>query len=379
MAPALSKRWRERSRMLLRNSERYMSDTRKRLDWADMAKGLSIFLVVIMYCAASVGEDTGQTGFLHWTIAFAMPFRMPEFFMLSGLFLSQVIDRPWRAYADRRIVHYFYFYALWAVIHIVFKIALIGRDPGGALGALAFAIVEPYGVLWFIYMLGIFGLVSKLLHQGKVPHWAVLLVAAGLQIASIHTGSYLIDQFAAYFVYFYGGYVFAPHLFALASWSSANTRAALGVLAAWAAINAVIVFSPGFRMDPVHIQIGWGALPVLHMILAFAGATAIVIGAALLSKIAWMDWLRWLGSKSLVIYVAFVLPMGIARTLLLALGVHEPNIVSLLTMIVAITAPLVLWWLTQVTGLGKFLFERPSWAHLPGTNGSPRRKAIPAE
>ena len=54
-----------------------------RLDWVDMAKGLSIFLVVAMYCAASVGEDTGNIGFLHWMMAFAMPFRMPEFFLLS--------------------------------------------------------------------------------------------------------------------------------------------------------------------------------------------------------------------------------------------------------------------------------------------------------
>src|SRR5690349_20473875 len=103
-----------------------------RLDWVDMAKGLSIFLVVIMYCASSVGEDTGQIGFLHWTIAFAMPFRMPEFFLLSGLFLSQVIARPWNTYADRRVVHYFYFYVLWAIIHIVFKEALVARDFGGA-------------------------------------------------------------------------------------------------------------------------------------------------------------------------------------------------------------------------------------------------------
>ena len=167
-----------------------MAVAKQRLDWVDMAKGLSIFLVVIMYCASSVGEDTGQTGFLHWTIAFAMPFRMPEFFLISGLFLSQVIDRPWRAYADRRVVHYFYFYALWAVIHILFKVALIGRDPAGALSYLAWAVVEPYGVLWFIYMLAVFGLVSKLLHQFKVPHWATLAVGAVLQTARQLRGAY---------------------------------------------------------------------------------------------------------------------------------------------------------------------------------------------
>lgn len=355
-----------------------MSAAKQRLDWVDMAKGLSIFLVVIMYCASSVGEDTGQTGFLHWTIAFAMPFRMPEFFLISGLFLSQVIDRPWRAYADRRAVHYFYFYALWAVIHIVFKVALIGRDPVGALSYLAWAVVEPYGVLWFIYMLGIFGLASKVLHQLRVPFWAVLLGGATLQMASIHTGSYLIDQFCAYFIYFYAGYVFAPMIFRLADWTASNVMAALGLLAAWALANAVLVFTPGFRLDPVHIQMGWAALPGVHLVAALAGALAICIASALLVRLPWMNWLRWMGGKSLVVYVAFVLPMGIARTLLLAVGIEEPNLVSLIIMTVAIGSPLVLWWITEKVGFGKFLFERPAWAHLPGSQPT-RPVAAPAE
>jgi uncharacterized membrane protein YcfT len=350
-----------------------MAVAKQRLDWVDMAKGLSIFLVVIMYCASSVGEDTGQTGFLHWTIAFAMPFRMPEFFLISGLFLSQVIDRPWRAYADRRVVHYLYVYALWAVIHILFKVALIGRDPAGALSYLAWAVVEPYGVLWFIYMLAVFGLVSKLLHQFKVPHWATLAVGAVLQMAADHTGSYLVDQFCAYFVYFYAGYVFAPMIFRMADWAGDNVRAALGVLALWAIVNAVLVFTPGFRLDPVHIQLGWGALPGVHLLAAIAGALAICLASALLVRVPWM------GTKSLVVYVSFVLPMGIARTLLLAAGIEEPNLVSLIIMIIAIGSPLVLWWLTEKTGFGKFLFERPSWAHLPGTNGRPKSQAVPAE
>ena len=351
-----------------------MSAINDRLAWVDMAKGLSIFLVVMMYCAASVGEDTGQTGVLHWAMAFAMPFRMPEFFLISGLFLSQVIARPWKTYADRRVVHYLYFYALWAVIHIVFKVALVGRDPVTAASYLAWAVIEPYGVLWFIYMLAVFGLVAKALHQARAPHWAVLAVAAALQMTGLRTGSYMLDQFSAYYVYFHAGYVFAPHLFRLADWSRGNVPAALGVLAAWAAANAFLVFSPGFRLDPVHIEMGYASLPGLHLVLALAGAAAICVVSALLTNLPFMDWLRWLGTRSLVVYVAFVLPMGIARLILLRLGIDEVNVLSLATMTVAIVAPLVLWWLTERTGFGRWLFERPGWAHLPGT----RRPAPPA-
>ena len=356
-----------------------MSGNARRLDWVDMAKGLSIFLVVMMYCASSIGEDTGQTGVLHWAIAFATPFRMPEFFLISGLFLSQVIDRPWRAFADRRVVHYLYFYLLWAVIHIVFKVALLAGDPVTAASYLAWALVEPYGVLWFIYMLAVFGAAAKLLHDLRVPHWVALAIGAGLQMATIHTGSYIVDQAAEYFVFFYAGYAFAPQLFRLANWATDHAGLALGGLALWAIVNAALVFSPGFRLDPVHIQMGFAALPGIHLALALAGSAAICVTAALLARLPVMNWLRWLGEKSLVIYVAFVLPMGVARTVLLRVGIDEPNVLSLITMAVAIIAPLVLWWLVQKTGFGKFLFERPAWAHLPGTRKSGAGTAVPAE
>ena len=350
-----------------------------RLDWVDMAKGLSIFLVVIMYCAASVGEDTGRTGFLHWTIAFAMPFRMPEFFLLSGLFLSHVIARARTAFADRRVVHYLYFYGLWAVIHIAFKQGFLAGNPAGAGSSLLWAVVEPYGVLWFIYMLAVFGIASKILYQLRAPHWAVLSIAALLQMAPIHTGSYLVDQFAEYFIYFYAGYALAYPIFRLAEWAATNVTAAIALLLGWAVINGTMVFSGGFRMDPVHIQMGWASLPGLHLLLGVLGALAICVAAALLCRISWMRWLRWLGERSLVIYVAFVLPMGIARTLLLALGIEDANVLSLITMFVAIGAPLVLWWLVQKTGLGSFLFTRPNWAHLWGTARPATASTVPAE
>jgi uncharacterized membrane protein YcfT len=364
-----------------------MASDSRRLDWVDMAKGLSIFLVVMMYAASSVGEDTGGVGVLHWAIAFATPFRMPEFFLISGLFLSQVIDRPWRTYADRRVVHYLYFYALWAVIHIVFKVGLLSANPVGAVEQLAWAVVEPYGVLWFIYMLAVVSAVTKLLHSLRAPVWGVFAIAAILQMSSVHTGSYLVDQFCAYFVYFYAGYILAPQLFRLADWAGYNPVPALVGLAVWAVVNAALVFSPafqfaglafpGFHMDAIHPLPGIANLPGVHLALALIGTSALCVIAALLTRLPWMNWLRWMGSKSLIVYVAFVLPMGIARAVLIKLGIDEPTVLSLLLMVISITAPLVLYWLTERIGYGKFLFERPNWAHLANTS-KPRGKVATA-
>lgn len=360
-----------------------MSETSKRLDWVDMAKGLSIFLVVMMYAASSVGEDTGGVGALHWAIAFATPFRMPEFFLISGLFLSQVIDRPWRAYADRRIVHYIYFYALWALIHIIFKVGLLAGSPVGALEQIAWAVIQPYGVLWFIYMLAVVSAVTKLLHDLRAPRWAVFAIAAILHMAPIATGSYFIDQFAEYFVFFFAGAVLAPQIFRLAEWAADHVALSLVGLAIWSVLNAALVFLGGFEMHPIHPVMGYAGLPGVHLVMALVGTSALCVIAALLSRLPAMNWLRWMGSKSLVIYVAFVLPLGISRTLLIKLGVDEPTTLSLATMAIAIVSPLVLYWIVQRIGYGRFLFERPAWAHLPGTQGSPAPRpqavATPAE
>lgn len=355
-----------------------------RLGWVDAAKGISIMLVVMMYAAYSVGEDTGGIGVLHHIIAFATPFRMPEFFLISGLFLNKVIDRDWARYTDRRAVHYLYFYVLWMLIHVVFKTAVAQGEPVAALTLALTSLVEPYGVLWFVYVLAMTSLATKALHALRVPLWAGFALAALLQIAPVHTGSYAIDQFASYFVYFYTGYAIAPQVFKLVDWAMANRLAAIALIAVWAVVNAALVFSPGYAYMPNHFEMGLAALPVVHLTLAIAGALALCMTAGLLVSLPRMGWLSWMGSKSLVIYLAFALPMSASRIVLIKLGLDANiNLLSLMVFFIALLSPLVLYAAIKLTGWGNFLFERPAWAHIPGTPGSRsfarRTQPAPAE
>jgi len=348
-----------------------MSGHTERLDWVDFAKGISIILVVMMYSVFNVGQDAEGVGLLHYVIGFATPFRMPEFFLISGLFLDQVLARSWKAYADRRVVHYFYFYAVWAAIHIVLKVGIMSAAPGDALAALALAIVEPYGVLWFIYLLAAFSLATKLFYELRAPRWAVLALAAAFQMSPVMTGSYLIDQFAEYFVYFYAGYVFAPWIFKLVALALRHVGVTLAALVLYGVVNAALVFSPGYEVLPNHIQMGTAALPGLHLALALVGSLALCVSAGLLSRLPLLGWLRWLGEHSIVVYLVFVLPMSFTRIALGRLGLADDvTLSSLIVIVAAIGASVALYLAVQWTGRGKFLFERPARAHLPGTRGS---------
>lgn len=336
-----------------------------RMSWVDLAKGLSIILVVAMYSAYNTGEYTGEVGFLHYLVGFATPFRMPEFFLISGLFLSQVIARPWRRYADRRVVHYFYFYALWALIMIALKVGIYTAAPVGMLRALALAVVEPYGVLWFIYMLGIFSVVAKLLWQFRVPHWVVVPIAAALQMAHIEVLSYAVTQFAAYFVFFYVGYAAAPAVYRLVAWAESHVALSIAGLCVWALGNGLLVYSPGYAVMPVETRMGLAAFPPLHLVLAIIGALALCVMGALLSKLSFMNWLRWLGEHSLVVYVAFTLPMSIFRGLAMWSGLlTETGPLSFAVLVVATASPVVLYLIVKRLGFGVFLFERPGWARI---------------
>ena len=349
-----------------------MTDTTKtRHAWVDLAKGISIILVVMMHSTYGVGEATGEVGFMHYILGFATPFRMPEFFLVSGLFLSAVIARPWVHFTDRRVVYYLYFYALWAVILIAFKHLLIDRDPLGAATLLASAIYEPYSILWFIYALAVFGLMAKLLHHFRAPHILVLALAAATSIASIATPVSILNYTAEYFVYFYAGYALAPSIFSMARAIDARPLLALVGIGIWALANGLLVFSPGHEVAPGLVISGVDHIPGAHFVMALAGAVAICAISVLLSRLAGFGWLRWVGAHSIVIYLSFVIPMGVFRTVLLAVMPSiDAGLASLATLIVSIVSPIVLYWIIGRIGFGFFLFERPAWAHLPGAPGS---------
>jgi uncharacterized membrane protein YcfT len=324
-----------------------------RVDWVDYAKGICIILVVMMHSTLGVEKALGQTGYLSSFIEWARPFRMPDFFLISGLFLARRIHADWRSYVDSKVVHFLYFYLLWMTIQFAFK------GPGmftefGALGVIreyALALIEPFGTLWFIYLLAIFFVVTKLLKG--VPPVMVFVMAALLEALPIHTGWIVIDEFAARFVYFFAGYWLAPLVFRAADqlWAR-NVFAVLALLYIW---------STGHSLAMIH---GFADTPVMSLVLGFAGAGAVITTAVLLARSGLANGLRYLGANSIVVYLAFFLPMAITRTLGLKL---LPNInvdlLSAATTAAGIVGPLIFFWLIRKTPLS-VLFKRPAWATL---------------
>src|ERR1700743_747920 len=235
-----------------------------RVDWVDYAKGICIVMVVMMHSVLGVELAAGQTGFMHAVVMFAKPFRMPDFFLISGLFLGLVIDRDWRTYLDRKVVHFAYFYVLWVTIQFGFKAPSFATEQGWTHVGVEYleAFIEPFGTLWFIYLLPIFFVVIKLTRN--IPPILVWLIAAALEMTHLATGWTVIDEFCARFVYIFSGYLFAAYGFALSDRARANPMLAIAGLTLWALVNGGLV------------TLGYSELPIVSLMLRLAGACAII-------------------------------------------------------------------------------------------------------
>ncbi|HEX2531237.1 MAG TPA: acyltransferase family protein [Burkholderiaceae bacterium] len=321
---------------------------KSRIDWVDYAKGICIVAVVGMYATGYVEQTMKAQGWMHYFVDFAQPFRMPDFFLISGLFLSRVLDRPWRSYLDTKVVHFFYFYALWVTI----KYLAVGspepsHEPGGIILDYLSLYVQPHGPLWFIYMLPLFFVTVRLVRSFPVP--LVLAAAILLKIADIDTGWKMIDRFGMYFVFCYAGYAFAPWVFRMVDWARSHSRATLFLLAGWFASNLALV-SLGVTFQP------W-----VHLLTGFAGAAAIMLLSVMLTRLPWMDWLRYLGEHSIVVYLAFVVPLLIMRKLIANVTLHiDPGTVAAVVIFLSILGAMILYWAVRNTPF-RFLFERPAW------------------
>lgn len=328
-----------------------LSQDQFRISWVDYSKGIFIVSIVALLSARYVQGMAETDGWVQYGVDFAAPFRTPGFFVVAGLFLARTIDRPWRSYLDKKVLHFAYFFVLWTTFYFVAAI-FNGEFDGDRPIHVEYLgwYVHPFKALWFIEMLPVFFVVTRLLR--RVPWALVLPLAALLQIWSPESDFRQVERFCERYVYFYAGYVFAPAAFRLAEAAVASRVKAIAGVLAWAAVNEWLVLA------------GLADEPIFSLLLGFAGSGAVIVVASLLSGSRSVDWLRYLGQHSLVIFLAFyfftvLFGRAVAGTGLVA----DVGWQTLLVTIISTVGPILLYWAVRKTPF-RFIFERPGWLSL---------------
>ena len=325
-----------------------------RVAWVDYSKGICIILVVMMHSVTSYATLVNGWTWLHNVVEFAYPFRMPDFFLIAGLFLSRTINGPLTSYVDKKVIHFLYFYIMWLAIQMFFvDMNILVADPLEWVRQFFIGWVDPYQTMWFVYMLAVFFVVTRIIR--KVPVAFVFAGAALLQTlyhAGFETGWSVIDRFMDRYLYFFVGYACAPVIFDFAAKAGKRAIVTIPLLIVWGVLNWTAV------------QYDLHESPLTSIVLAFVGAGAVVATGSLLSRTKIGEPIRYAGANSIVVYLSFVIPMKVAHKFFFMTGwISDAGTVMAISTIFAVVTPLVFYYFIKNTPLN-FLYVRPQMLRL---------------
>lgn len=329
-----------------------------RVDWIDYSKGLCMILVVMMHTVNNYEYMAGAEGWLRPVVDFAQPFRMPDFFLIAGLFLHKSIHGEARSYFDRKVVHFVYFYTLWLAILLVFKEAgTLIKEPLSFAKEFGTAFIAPVNALWFLHMLAIFYVFVRVTRN--VPVWVMLIIGFAMNTANqsglIATDSFVIEQFLDRFIYFYVGYVGAHAIFKIADAVRPQTLWVTIGLLVWGVTNWWFA------------KMGYHHVPVIAPIFGLIGAGAVCVLGVMMAKYKIGGAIRYVGQNSLIVYLTFFIPMKIGEKVFERIG--EPlgsiGLATAIILVGAVVLPLIFARLIRNTPLN-FLYVRPDFLKLTG-------------
>ena len=285
---------------------------RGRVQWADVAKGLCILLVVVHHVVGKhlplVLEIVGVAGPVAdaWAAFDGVfkPLRMPLFFVISGTFAAAAVRRPWPSVLGKRVVTPYWVYVAWLGIHLaVFALVATSIEthrPPDLLAALPHLLYAATGV-WYLYALAVYFVVAKVLHRFPAR---LVLAGAALLSASV---SYLpvegVNRMSILqcLVFFLAGCYLPDLLSSMRRLSSAQVG---GLLAGYAVVGVVAV-----QVD--------AARSVTMLVLApFAVPLGAQVAMRLAGRPALGHALGALGRRTLPVYVMHMPLLGLAHQLL---------------------------------------------------------------
>lgn len=338
----------------------------KRWQWIDYDKGISIILVGYGHCWETLkdhGLPLEQYPFLNYIGIFLYGFRMPLFFIVSGLIVAKSLNKKgFLTYVTDRTNNILYPLLIWGIIQVTLQI-LMARFTHNGSTAMDYLnlIIAPRrtGIFWYLNALFCIGVIYAFL-KTKLKVSALSQVAIGLAfyIASYFVRPYnpgaLVDILEYYFFFALGDLVSGlmlnkDNMRRFTTWKIALPLLAVFlVLQYYATKINLLPTAAGMRNVEVN-------MPLLFMVQALVGCALSICFSFFLQKYQVLTFLRVVGFHSLFIYCVQIIVMTLVRTVSMNF-LHITNVPALVAIlcISGITLPIFfynfclrynLWWL----------------------------------
>ncbi len=334
-----------------------LNHTAKRQSWVDYAKGIAIILVLYRHVFEGIknsGIDISKYIFLEeWNIVF-FSFRMPLFFIVSGIFVSSsFVKRGMGQFVKTKLRTILYPYFLWGIIQVtlqlIFSPYVNGRiDFYNYLDLLY--LPREIEQFWYLYALFNVTILYVLLKYGlglKPVYHLVLGLAMFLLSAYFYRNNIIIgfvSDILHYYIFITVGDVLAKFI---------RDKKNLELFQSW---RLFFIFILPFVLSQVYFlyaniqypntkyQYVEYFNPLVFLPIAIIGCAFVISLSFILQKYSNAKWLEVLGRHSLYIYVAHVIVAASLRTVLTRVfNIYSVPVLLLSGIIFGLIVPVLLY------------------------------------
>lgn len=347
----------------------------KRWPWIDYTRGICIILVCYRHCFEGIKESglpIHDYPVLEILNVCFYSFRMPLFFIVSGLFVSHSLAKKTLGnYVGNRFKIIFYPLLVWGSIQITLQ--LLMKDyvnakpvPFDYINLIIYprnpSNNQQFWYLNALFFVGAFYAIFKVVLKFKIWHQLILSIvffsiAGFLEYNGI--AFYIFPDIFHFYIYFCIGDMISAFIFNRQNDAVITSRK-------WLLPSVILFVITQSLFTIINIQHNEDnfvdhRIPYLFLVISLSGCTVIVQLAIVLEQTRLVKWLRVIGYHSLYIYLIHLMLIASVRIVLVkVLGVTSIPVILVLAIAVGVVVPIILYNLsTRIGAWWLFSLKKP--------------------
>lgn len=296
----------------------------KRVIWVDIAKGITILLVVFGHAVQGIVSSKGlDISGPNWSLFLGKQliygFHMPTFFVISGFFTGYM-HRKFIGSLSKKAVRLLKPYFIWSFITASIMQAFSSYTNFG-MGIRDFLMspLIPFSEYWYLYILFFISVFYLIIYRvfGYRTVWAGLFVGIVLFLAEpLLPNVWIVKVFSRFLVYYaIGGIIFKRLNLVDKIFRKKESVIFFTSLIVFSIANIILY---KLLMYNNHIVLYYYSFVTASFGAIFIFALSMKVGQ--LNNLL-TNFFQWLGKNSMQVYVMHLIPLAGARIILMKLGI----------------------------------------------------------
>ena len=362
---------------------------RDRYPWIDYARGICIILVSYRHFFSGVmtsDQAMAEYPTLSYLNIFFFSFRMPLFFIVSGVFLRLSLQAKGTGnFVKNRVQTIFYPLIVWGIIHISLQLIFSDYVNANRVPSDYFRLLyQPRAIEQFWYLNALFfvsilyaliSVYARFTAINQLVLGILLYAVAGYLHANEIEAGFITDVFFFYFFFAVGDMISGVMLNPANFKKFASYKILLLILPVFILVQHYFTHLNLTNKNDYYVQ---NNQPVLFALAAILGGGFVICVSFLLQKTNKLRFLRVIGYHSLYIYVANLIVTASVRILFVnVLNINNIPFLLVLGSIAGVIIPIIFYNVAEKAGAWwLYTLNKPRGGKSAGNGKAPAATAM---